>query len=190
MNEETLLREVQSDPGRFGEIFETFYPNIFGYAFRRTTSYDVAKDVAAETFLKAFGAVHKFRWRDISVLHWLYRIATNEINQYYRHKRYAPESLNRVLEEYRIDLTDYATAESERITLEEELSRHQEFVRMHGAVRSLDKKYQDVVSLRYYEQKSIKEIAAILGKKEGTIKSLHSRGLDLLRKRLTGADHG
>lgn len=189
MNEETLLKEIQSDPRKFGDVYEAFYQNIFGYAFRRTTSYDAAKDIAAETFLKAFGGIHRFIWRDISVLHWLYRIATNEINRYYRHKRYAPESLERVQEEYGVQLTDFATAESERLALDDELSRHREFVRMHGAVRLLDKKYQDVIALRYYEQRSLKDIAAILGKKEGTIKSLHSRGLELLRKRLKEPDH-
>ena len=49
---------------------------------------------------------------------------------------------------------------------------------------TLDPKYQDVISLRYYEQKSIREIAIILGKKEGTIKSLLSRGLDKVREQI------
>jgi len=53
-------------------------------------------------------------------------------------------------------------------------------------VATLDPKYQNVISLRYYEQKSIREIAIILGKKEGTIKSLLSRGLDKVRERLAG----
>ena len=42
-------------------------------------------------------------------------------------------------------------------------------------------KYQEVIALKYFEEKSIKEISEILGKKEGTIKSLISRGLQKLR---------
>jgi RNA polymerase sigma-70 factor (ECF subfamily) len=41
--------------------------------------------------------------------------------------------------------------------------------------------YQAVISLRYFEKKSIKEICEILGKKEGTVKSLISRGIGKLR---------
>ena len=85
-----------------------------------------------------------------------------------------------------MDLTDYSNAETDRILLEEEMSKHQEFAKVQELVAKLDPKYQDVISLRYYEHKSIREIAIILGKKEGTIKSLLSRGLDKVRERLTG----
>jgi RNA polymerase sigma factor, sigma-70 family len=186
LNEEALLKEIKKDPRRFGELYEAFYKDIFGYAFRRTRQYDVAKDIAAETFLKAYTRIGGFKWQNTSMLHWLYKIATNEINKYCRSRRYTPESLNRIQEEYGVDLTDYSNAETDRILLEEEMSKHQEFAKVQELVAKLDPKYQDVISLRYYEHKSIREIAIILGKKEGTIKSLLSRGLDKVRERLTG----
>ena len=186
VNEETLVRNIQRDPRRFGDLFEAFYKNIFGYVFRRTANYDVAKDIAAETFLKAYIGIDRFTWRNIPVQYWLYRIATNEINKYYRSRKYKPDSLQRVQEEYGVDLTDYSNAESERIQLEEDLRKHREFVKIHELITTCDRKYQDVISLRYFEQKSIKDIAVILGKKEGTIKSLLSRGIEKLREHLTG----
>lgn len=42
-------------------------------------------------------------------------------------------------------------------------------------------KYQEVIVLRFFEKKKIKEIAEILGKKQGTIKSLLHRGLEKLK---------
>ena len=186
MDEEKQLKELESDPQKFEVIYEAFYKNIFGYVFRRTTNYDVAKDIAAETFLKAYVAIGKFKWRNISVLYWLYRIATNELNRYFNSRRYMPESLSRIQEEYGFNITDYTNAETERILLEEDLEKHQEFMRVNDLVKTLDNKYQDVISLRFYEQKSIGEIAIILGKKEGTIKSLLSRGIDKLRAHITG----
>jgi RNA polymerase sigma-70 factor (ECF subfamily) len=186
LNEEQLLREIKNDPRKFGEFYEAFYKNIFGYAFRRTTNYDAAKDIAAETFLKAYAGIGKFTWRDISILHWLYRIATNELNKYFNSRKYVPDSISRIHEEYGVDITDYANAENERILLEEEIEKHREFARISDLVRKLNTKYQDVISLRYYEQKSIKEIAVILGKREGTVKSLLSRGIDKLKGTMEG----
>jgi RNA polymerase sigma-70 factor (ECF subfamily) len=186
VNEETLLKEIARDPQKFGEIYDAFYKNIFGYVFRRTTNYDAAKDIAAETFLKAYAGIGRFTWRKISVLHWLYRIATNELNKYFNSRRYMPESLSRIQEEYGFDITDYANAETERILLEEDLEKHREFMKLHDRITRLDMRYQDVISLRFFEQKSIKEIAAILGKKEGTVKSLLSRGKDILKRTITG----
>ena len=120
LNEEQLLKEIKNDPQKFGQFYDAFYENIFGYVFRRTTNYDAAKDIAAETFLKAFASVHKFKWRNISILHWLYRIATNELNKYFNSRKYMPDSLCRIREEYGVDITDYASAETERIQLEED----------------------------------------------------------------------
>ncbi len=147
--------------------------------------YDAAKDIAAETFLKAYTGIGKFKYRNISILYWLYRIATNELNKYFNSRKYMPESLSRVHEEYGIDITDYSNAETERILLEEELEKHQEFIRINDLIKKLDIKYQEVISLRFFEQKSIKEIAIILNKKEGTIKSLLSRGTNNLKENIT-----
>lgn len=181
LNEEKLLKDIENDPQKFGEIYEAFYKNIFGYVYRRTTNYDAAKDITAETFLKAYTGISKFKWRNISILYWLYRIATNEINKYFISRKYVPESLNRINEEYDIDITDYSNAETERILLDEDLEKHQEFIRVNDLIKKLDIKYQDVITLRFFEHKSIKEIAIILNKKEGTVKSLLSRGIDQLK---------
>jgi RNA polymerase sigma-70 factor (ECF subfamily) len=181
LNEEELIQEIENDPQKFEEIYEAFYTKIFGYVFRRTANYDAAKDIAAETFLKAYTSINKFKWRNISIIYWLYRIATNELNKYFNSRKYLPESLNRIHEEYGFDITDYSNAETERIQLEEDLEKHREFMRINDLIKKLDIKYQDVISLRFYEQKSIKEIAIILNKKEGTVKSLLSRGIDKLK---------
>ncbi|MEW5800406.1 MAG: RNA polymerase sigma factor [Bacteroidota bacterium] len=186
MNEEQLLAEIESDPRKFGELYEAYYKNIFGYVFRRTANYDAAKDIAAETFLKAYAGIGKFKWRNISVLHWLYRIATNELNKYFNSRAYQPVSLQRIHEEYGIDITDYATAETERTEFEEDLEKRREFLKINDQVKRLDTKYQEVITLRFYEQKSIKEIALILGKKEGTVKSLLSRGIDRIKETIEG----
>lgn len=185
MNEEQLLKDIENDPQKFGEIYEAFYNKIFGYVFRRSTDYDIAKDITAETFLKAYSNIGKFKWRNISVLYWLYQIATNELNRYFNNRKYMPESLCRIQEEYGIDITDHSNAETESILLQENLEKHHEFKRINEQTKKLDTKYQDVISLRFFEQKSLKEIAIILNKKEGTVKSLLSRGIEKLRVNIT-----
>lgn len=62
--------------------------------------------------------------------------------------------------------------ESEVLEAEEELRRHEDFLLLHENISKLPIKYQDVITLRFFENKQIKEIGEILGKWEGTIKSL------------------
>lgn len=183
-NEEALLEAIRHDPQRFGEVYDAYYAHIFGYAFRRTARYDAARDIAAETFLKAFAGIGRFRWRGVSILHWLYRIATNELRRYAAARAYAPSSLERIMEEYGVDVAGSGGAEEERIAAEEELAKHDAYRRVQRIIGTLDAKYQEVLALRYFERRSVAEIALIVGKKEGTVKSLLSRGIEQVRERI------
>jgi RNA polymerase sigma-70 factor, ECF subfamily len=185
LNEEQLLKQIKEDPQKFGELYDAFHQKIFGYVFRRTMDYETAKDITAEVFLKAYVNIGKFKWRNISVLYWLYKIATNELNKYFNSQKYSPESLYRIQEEYGINITDHSNAETENIKLQEELEKHQEFIKINECLKKLDKKYQDVIALRFYEKKSLKEIAIILDKKEGTVKSLLSRAIEKIKTNIT-----
>jgi RNA polymerase sigma-70 factor (ECF subfamily) len=69
-------------------------------------------------------------------------------------------------------------------SLPDESEQHERFLKMNESIRKLDVKYQNAISLRFFEQKAMKEIALILGKKEGTVKSLISRGIEKLREDL------
>jgi hypothetical protein len=66
---------MRNDPAAFGQVFDEWYKPVFGYITRRTADYDLSKDIAAETFLKAFLKINTFRWQGISLSAWLYRIA-------------------------------------------------------------------------------------------------------------------
>jgi RNA polymerase sigma-70 factor (ECF subfamily) len=80
------VREVQSsvhDPERFTVIFDRYFAEIHGYAARRLGP-DAADDIAADTFLTAFGQRRRFDADRGMVRAWLYGIATNHIGRYRR----------------------------------------------------------------------------------------------------------
>lgn len=176
-----LLQKIKANPQYFGLVFDEYYKPIFNYIFRRVADYDTSRDIASETFLKAFLNINFFVWKNISISSWLYRIATNEINYYFRKKKSYFSSLDNLLTHSNFDFSDSEGFLNEKQTLERELELHNQFVKVRKCVTELDIKYQEVLSLRYFEKKSIKEIAEILDKKEGTVKSLLSRGTEMLR---------
>jgi RNA polymerase sigma-70 factor (ECF subfamily) len=71
--------------------------------------------------------------------------------------------------------------ESEKDAMQKVLDDAIEFSEIQKRLSNLDVKYQEVIALRFFEEKSLREIAAILNKKDGTIKSLLSRGLKKLK---------
>jgi RNA polymerase sigma-70 factor, ECF subfamily len=181
MDELELLNKIKNNPADFAELFKQYYKPIFGYIFRRTGNFDETADIASETFLKAFKKIKNFSYRGISVKVWLYRIATNELNLYYRNVK-----KNRSLFE-KIHIDDQNSfnsfLHSDREELEHELQKHEQFLFVMNALKKLPLKYQTVLSLRYFEGKDNQEIIEILGIKEGTLKSLLSRGLNKLREK-------
>jgi RNA polymerase sigma-70 factor, ECF subfamily len=172
-----------SDPQVFGKIYDVFYPKIFGYAFRRVGDYDIARDVAAETFLKAFLNIKKYRFEGHSISAWLYKIATNEINLFFRSQKYRPDLFGQLSEEMLSDRELMAVFEKERRDTERQMEEYEAFTEVQKHLKTLAVKYQEVIALKYFEEKTLLEISAILDKPEGTVKSLLSRGLEQLRQK-------
>jgi RNA polymerase sigma-70 factor (ECF subfamily) len=176
--EKALVERAKNDARAFGELYDEYYPKIFGYVLKRTANIDVAQDVTSEVFFKALKSIGKFRWRGVPFSSWLYRIATNEIaNNFKGDKR------RQILMEEVSDSTNLSSPspDVEIARAQEELQEHDEFLALHEAIAKLPLKYQEVITLRFFEKKQLNEIGEILGKKEGTIKSLLHRGLERLR---------
>ncbi|MDP9078637.1 MAG: sigma-70 family RNA polymerase sigma factor [Bacteroidota bacterium] len=182
--EKELIEQCHADPAAFGQVFDLWYKPVFGYIMRRTADYDLSKDIAAETFLKAFLKINGFRWRGVSLSAWLYRIAGNELNQYYRSSKYKPQSLQQLLENPQMEKLLHQQDDDERELMEKELRAFNNYNVIRTNMLKLDLRYQEVIALRYFEQKTNAEISAILDKNEGTVKSLLSRGLEKLRNML------
>ena len=181
MDETDLLNRIRNKPESFSELFKLYYQPIFGYIIRRTGNFDDTADIAADTFLKAFRHIHNFKYTGIPVKVWLYRIATNEVNLYFRHK----QKHNSLFERIKIEdkkIFDSYMAE-DRKEIEAELQKHDQFLIVLRELKSLPIKYQEVIALRYFEGKENKEIVEILDINEGTLKSLLSRGLEKLRQK-------
>jgi len=179
--EKELVRQAQRSPDAFARLYDHYYPRIFGYILRRTANLEVAQDITSETFLKALGKLWQFRWRSVSFSSWLYKIASNEINQYYRRAEYRKSISMEELEEQGFELRSPHDPESELMEAQDKLKQHQDFLEIQERITRLPAKYQEVLTLRFFEKKQIKEIAEILGKREGTVKSLLHRAVERLR---------
>jgi RNA polymerase sigma-70 factor (ECF subfamily) len=175
-DEKELIKRAKKDPQAFGDIYDGYYHRIFGYVLKRVGDLDSSQDIVSETFFKALKNLWQFEWRNISISSWLYRIANNEISNYFRKGKRKMVSLDKIKEPFAVD-----NPLSEALEAEEELKKHKDFLILHQNISKLNLQYQEVIALRFFEKKRIKEIAEILGKKEGTVKSLIHRGLKKLK---------
>ncbi len=175
--EKEIIKEAKKNPAVFGLLYDEYYQPIFGYILKRTANLEITQDLTSQTFFKALKGLGKFRWQNIPFSAWLYRIATNEVNSFYRQqKKFIQISLDKTLE-----IPSENTPKTELETAERELKAKRDFLKLHQSISKLEPFYQTVIVLRFFDKKKISEISQILDKPEGTIKSQIHRALKMLK---------
>jgi RNA polymerase sigma-70 factor (ECF subfamily) len=173
--EKNLIERAKYSSEAFGELYDLYYDRIFGYALRRSADIDSAKDITSEVFLKALKNIGKFRWQRVPFSHWLYRIANREIiNHHNRKKRESSFETTSELSN--------SILQQELVAAKNDMKSYDDYLDLHRYLSRLSSKHQEVIALRYFEDMSMADIAEILQKPEGTVKSALHRGIEKLRE--------
>jgi RNA polymerase sigma-70 factor, ECF subfamily len=180
--ERKLVERAKTDQEAFGVIFDAYYPKIAQYVLHRVGEVEIAQDITSIVFFKAWHGLPKFEWRGLPFSAWLYRIASNETNSYFRQKKYRPVSLDALFEETGFELPSEHDVETDLMEFQDMVARHQDFQLVQRLLLQLPVTYQEVLALRFFERKPIKDIAEITGKNTNTVKSILARGTEKLRQ--------
>jgi RNA polymerase sigma factor (sigma-70 family) len=178
-----IVEEARKNPEVFGKLFEEYYPKILRYTMYRTGNAEAARDITSETFFKALKNLWKFRWIGTTFSAWLYRIAGNTVIDYFRSKKFDPISLEAAIEDGKLpELSSRHDLEQEIMEAQEQLDRNRYYAEIRKYLLRLPLHYQEVLVLRFIDGHKVEQIGEILGKKQGTVKSLISRGVSMLKQ--------
>ena len=83
-DEEAIIEAAKCDIAYFKILYDQYYERIFSFIYRKLASEYRAADITSQTFLKAMNSLDSYEYRGVSFGAWLYRIANNEVNQFYR----------------------------------------------------------------------------------------------------------
>ncbi len=175
-NEEALTLATQGDTEAFGILYERYVGRIYNYIFYRTGSAADAEDLTARVFYRAMGHIGSYRDQGVPFSAWLYRIAHNLVANWHRDNSRRKE----------VPLDDHMSLVQRSEHPEASLVQSQEVDRLFTAVRKLPPERQLLVILKFVEHLSNAEIAEIMNRSEGAIKSLYHRTLLSLRDKLDG----
>jgi RNA polymerase sigma-70 factor, ECF subfamily len=164
---QNILRLDQSD---LIEIYEQYSPKLFRYAVRLLNDSDLAEECVAETFSRFLQVLKKGGGPHDNLQAYLYRVAHNWINDYYR---------SRPLEELKSELEDDKLESSLNV-----VDNNQQREKVRKALFHLTPEQRQVITLRFYEDWPHEEIGALIGKTPQATRALQHRGLDALRRML------
>lgn len=166
--ERWLVERARSDAAAFGELYDRYFPRVYGYVRRRVGRTQDAEDLVAETFLKAVAAIEGFAWRHhASFAAWLFRIAHNLVANFRQRQR--PRDV------YPLDLIEQRPSEAH--SPEETALRREQAEELHRLLHLLPPRRQEIVALRFFGGLRNREIAAVLDLDERTVAAHLSRGL-------------
>ncbi|MDD5189821.1 MAG: RNA polymerase sigma factor [Dehalococcoidales bacterium] len=177
--ERNLVEATKKNPQAFGLIYDAYYRNIFGYIQRRTGSVLVAQEITSDVFCKALDNIGQYKWRGIPFGAWLYRIAAHEIADRYRKEHRKHKTMINLTND---DDDDSYVLRREACQAQDEMQKYDGYLDLHKALTQLPLKYQEVLTLRFFEGMQFKEIGIILGKPENSVKTITRRGLFRLKE--------
>ena len=176
--EQDLIRRAQKgDHDAFAALVTEHQRYVYNLAMRVLKNEEEALDLAQETFVRAWSALPNFRGQS-QFRTWLYRIVTNLC---YNRLPNLRRSLNELGDEIIMDIpeTNLTFDNPARGMESRELRSH-----LHQAIDQLDETYRLLISLRYQNELSYEEIAALLNLPLGTVKTGLFRAKEQLRRAL------
>jgi RNA polymerase sigma-70 factor (ECF subfamily) len=159
----------------FQDLVTMFQEDIYRFAYYRTFSQPDAEDLTQEVFEQAYRKIatlqDPFRFRA-----WLYRIAVNRCNDFLRKKKYLA-----LLQIGAASEQESMAAGMAKDSSNDTVDRKRFWQKIRSMLKRLSPMERQVFTLRFMDYRSISEIAAILDKKESTVKTHLYRALDKVR---------
>ena len=163
------------DASAFGELYERHRDAIYRFCLARTgTSHD-AEDLTADVFVKALHSIDRYQDRGLPFAAFLYRIARNAAIDRSRTLK-QPLSVDGLLVE-----------PASKQNVEAEASFAVERSILMAALARLKPDHRAVLVMRFIEGYAALEVAQLLGKTEGAVRTLQHRALERLRQEFDAA---
>ena len=165
---------------RFLEFYDQNVAKIYRYIYFRVSSEEQAQDLTSEVFLKCWQRMNSRKENIANLRAFFYQVARNSIADFFRQRSHSPLSLSEITEN---SLADFPEKKSQPL---DQVSATLEIDLIKKALNKLSGDYQEIIIWRYLDELEISEIAEIMEKKEGAVRTLLSRALAELRKVLEG----
>lgn len=175
------IQAAKKDPRYFSRLYEKYYRQIFLFVFKRTGEEDICADIVSQVFLKAMVNLPRYTYRGVPFSAWLYRIASNEVNQHYRSQK-SDRTIS--LERSQLDKVLGGFADAGEVVGKGGDEYEEQLKLLLETMTEMKPEEVELIELRFFEQRPFKEVAFILGITENNAKVKAYRILERLKKRV------
>jgi RNA polymerase sigma-70 factor (ECF subfamily) len=169
-----VQRAINRETSAFAQLYDRHVVRVYRHIYYLVNDAREAEDLTAQTVLKAWEAIDRYKERGAPIVAWLLRIAHNLAVSHLRAKRD-----HSVLEDYYVD---------QKMTRnpEQALDQTTDEANVREAVLKLRAEQRQVIMLRFVEELDYREVAAVIGKSVPAVRVIQHRALGNLRKLMQG----
>jgi RNA polymerase sigma-70 factor, ECF subfamily len=164
-------RGKRGDRDALEELYLLHFDRIYSYLHMSVGNRHDAEDLTTQTFLKMLEAIGRFQWKAVPFSAWLFRIAHNLAMDHFR-------ATKRVQPEEEVPEPPGAVEASAEFHALHSIGR----ASMLDLIAGLSPEQRQVLTLKFVFNFANGDVAQILGKSEGAVKSLQHRALASLQK--------
>lgn len=175
----TRAEELSPDSVRFARTYEDSLRHVYSFIRAQVHDVSIAEELVGRVYLKAYQHRAKLPASDEETVFWILRVARTTLIDYFRVEG-RREAVTVPLEE--IAVPPQCSANPEVQYLERQRRRS-----LIGFINEFDSDVREVLFLKFFAQRTNREIAAILDLSEGAVSMRLLRALRILRGRLTEA---
>jgi len=173
-----LALQAKKDPCQFVALYQRHYRRVYVYHLARTGNEQDAQDLTSETFMAALDSLAAYRpeagnSHEHSFAAWLFGIARHKLADFF--DNWVPQSSLEEVGERPLSTTEYLP--------EQAAVQRSDLTRLRQLLALLPEERADALSLRYFSELSLAEVAQVMDKSEAAVKMLIHRGLQELRDR-------
>lgn len=165
-------RAKDGDSQAFAQLYDLYVDQTFGYVYRRVGHRQTAEDLTADVFLRAFRRLSTFEWQGVDLGAWIMTIARNRVHDHFKSARFR---LERSHDETPEDAAPQGPDDPERVTVGRDMARA-----LGRALEQLKDDHREVIQLRFVQDLSVADTAAVMGRTIGATKALQYRALRAL----------
>lgn len=177
--ESEVIALAKQDTSYFGILYNHYFDSIFRFIFKRIGGDEESTaDLTQQTFIKALKNISGYEDRGFKFSSWLYRIAQNEVNMFFRSQK----------TQHSVEISDHTLRNLQE---EAELDRYmsqEEQEQLIELINQLEPEQQEIIELRFFQELSFRDIAEIYSISEANAKMRVYRILEKLTKKWKGHD--
>lgn len=179
-NETEFIQRLISKNGKdkaFAELLDLYQQRLYWHIRKLVITHENANDVLQNVFLRIYKSLPNFRQKS-SLSTWMYTIAHNESIRFIEtEKKKHHASLDEEGGYYLNWLTEDVYFEGKEIQM-----------KLQSVLAELSEKQRRVFQLKYYDDLKFREIADIMGVKEGTLKSSYYNSVKYIEKKMLAVE--